>query len=144
MKKFFVVLFFIFLLAFAWASVKIEPFTARPNEQLTLSADEPYEKISIYAYYNLRELDACKLSTCPLFENSSLSVQSGKEHKITLINARPGNYLVKVVLDSDKNDFYFTSFVVRTDYSLYLGFAIIIIIIALALVEFNVIKIKNL
>ncbi|MEW6295849.1 MAG: hypothetical protein AB1467_06195 [Candidatus Diapherotrites archaeon] len=144
MKKFFVLLFLVLFICFVSAEVSIEPFVSVPNGKLVMHADEPYQKISIYAYYNLKELVECKPSTCPFFDNQSLSVQSGEEHKITLINARPGNYLVKVVLDADKNDFYFTSFVVRTDYSPYLGFAIIIIIIALALVEFDVIKIKDL
>ncbi len=141
MNKIFLFIFFIFFSSFAF-SLKVEPFVSFPGEKVSLEFDSKISLIEMEYYYNLNEVQKCKIfkngsSNCPLFENGSFNDSEKKKFVLNIENAKPGFYAVKI-FEEDSDGFYYTSIVVRPDYRLLLAFIVFVLIVLLIAVERNV------
>lgn len=132
----------IFVFSSVQASVSVEPFAVYPDgEAKVLIEGAEVERISIEAFYNLKEMRKCTKESCPLFENNELEIEGKGEHSIKINNSRPGNYLIKITLGDSGS--YYSSFVVKHDYR-WISLALVVLLIALlVLVETNVFSRKN-
>jgi hypothetical protein len=132
----FFLLFFCFVFLFPSVfSINASPFVSFPGEKIVLEFDSKVS-VEMKYYYNLDLVEECTEKNCPLFENNSFKDSGKKKFVLSTENLKPGFYAFEVTENEEK---YYSSVVVRPDYRLFIGVALIILIGLVFLVEKNVI-----
>ncbi len=132
MNKFFVLLAVVFFCVQVNA-IKTNPFVAFPGEKVVLEFNEKVS-VEVSNYYNLNLLEKCSVNSCPVFENHLLSDSGKKKFVLDTTGVKTGFYAVKI---TDSSGTYYSSFVVRPDYRLFIGLIIVVLLAVLFLVEKN-------